>query len=75
VIAFMKRHYLRMLHWALANSRRPCCRRWGCWSPRWDRAAAWHIVHSGDEGRLDGAGINRVPNISLEESIKMENRP
>jgi len=73
LIAFMKRHYLRMLHWALVNSRKTVL-----------SAVALFVVTllivpllgtsfipEMKEGSIVPA-IDRVPNISLEESIKLE---
>ncbi|WP_319245204.1 efflux RND transporter permease subunit [uncultured Propionivibrio sp.] len=72
-IAALKRPYLRLLHWALAHERKTLA-----------SAAALLVftlalfpflgtafIPEMKEGSLV-PGINRVPNISLEESIKME---
>ncbi|MGO4330071.1 efflux RND transporter permease subunit [Cupriavidus sp. 2TAF22] len=73
LIAFMKRHYLRMLHWTLANSRKTVI-----------GAVLAFVATIGivpllgtsfipemKEGSIVPA-LDRVPNISLEESIKLE---
>ncbi|AOZ03569.1 cytochrome-c peroxidase [Cupriavidus sp. USMAHM13] len=73
VIAFLKRHYLRLLHWALANSRKTVICAVGAF------AAAIAVVPllgtsfipEMKEGSIVPA-LDRVPNISLEESIKLE---
>ncbi|CAG9168449.1 efflux RND transporter permease subunit [Cupriavidus respiraculi] len=73
VIAFMKRYYLRMLHWALANSRKTVV------SAIVAFVATLAIVPllgtsfipEMKEGSIVPA-LDRVPNISLEESIKLE---
>ncbi|MFS8977431.1 efflux RND transporter permease subunit [Cupriavidus necator] len=73
VIAFLKRHYLRMLHWALGNSRKTVI----------GAVAAFvatllivpllgtSFIPEMKEGSIVPA-IDRVPNISLEESVKLE---
>ncbi len=73
VIAFMKRHYLHMLHWALGNSGKTVI----------GAVAAFALtlaivpllgtsfIPEMKEGSIVPA-IDRVPNISLEESIKLE---
>ena len=73
MIAFLKRHYLRLLHWALANSRKTVICAVGAF------AAAIAVVPllgtsfipEMKEGSIVPA-LDRVPNISLEESIKLE---
>ncbi|MFJ5380945.1 efflux RND transporter permease subunit [Cupriavidus sp. CER94] len=73
VIAFMKRHYLRMLHWALRNSRKTVLSAVGLFA-----ATVMIVPMLGTsfipemkEGSIVPA-LDRVPNISLEESIKLE---
>ncbi|MCE1182908.1 MAG: efflux RND transporter permease subunit [Rhodocyclales bacterium] len=73
LIAWMKHHYLRLLRWALGNERRTVI-----------AAVAAFVLTVGMVPFLGTAfipemkegsvvpGINRVPNISLDESIKME---
>jgi cobalt-zinc-cadmium resistance protein CzcA len=73
LIAAMKRPYLRMLHWALANERKTAMGAVGVFIgtlaliPFLGTA----FIPEMKEGSIV-PGINRVPNISLEESIKME---
>lgn len=73
LIAAMKRHYLKLLHWALGNEKKTVV-----------LAVAAFVLTVGMLPFLGTAfipemkegsvvpGINRVPNISLDESIKME---
>ncbi|MGY2490790.1 efflux RND transporter permease subunit [Cupriavidus sp. CP313] len=73
VIAFMKRHYLRLLHWALGNSRKTVI----CAVAAFVATVAivpllgTSFIPEMKEGSIVPA-IDRVPNISLEESIKLE---
>lgn len=73
VIAFLKRHYLRMLNWALANSRKTVFSAIGffiatlCIVPLLGSS----FMPEMKEGSIVPA-LDRVPNISLEESIKLE---
>ncbi|AQV98470.1 AcrB/AcrD/AcrF family protein [Cupriavidus necator] len=73
VIAFMKRHYLRMLHWALGNSRKTVI----CAVAAFVATLAivpllgTSFIPEMKEGSIVPA-IDRVPNISLEESVKLE---
>ncbi|AEI80757.1 cobalt-zinc-cadmium resistance efflux pump CzcB [Cupriavidus necator N-1] len=73
VIAFMKRHYLRLLHWALGNSRKTVL----CAVAAFVATLAivpllgTSFIPEMKEGSIVPA-IDRVPNISLEESIKLE---
>ncbi|MBY4896105.1 efflux RND transporter permease subunit [Cupriavidus sp. AU9028] len=73
VIAFLKRHYLRMLNWALANSRKTVFSAVGlfiatlCVVPLLGSS----FMPEMKEGSIVPA-LDRVPNISLEESIKLE---
>ncbi|AGW94429.1 MULTISPECIES: efflux RND transporter permease subunit [Cupriavidus] len=73
VIAFMKRHYLRMLHWALGNSRKTII---GAVAAFVATLAIVPLLGTSfipemKEGSIVPA-IDRVPNISLEESVKLE---
>lgn len=73
VIAFMKRHYLRMLHWALGNSRKTVI---GAVAAFVATLAIVPLLGTSfipemKEGSIVPA-IDRVPNISLEESVKLE---
>jgi len=73
VIAFLKRHYLRLLHWALANSRKTVMCAVGAFVAA---IAVVPLLGSSfipemKEGSIVPA-LDRVPNISLEESIKLE---
>jgi cobalt-zinc-cadmium resistance protein CzcA len=73
LIAAMKRHYLKLLHWALGNEKKTVV-----------LAVTAFVLTVGMLPFLGTAfipemkegsvvpGINRVPNISLDESIKME---
>ncbi|MFZ2269331.1 MAG: efflux RND transporter permease subunit [Azonexus sp.] len=73
LIAAMKRRYLKMLHWALANERKTVAAAVGAFAltvavlPFLGTA----FIPEMKEGSVV-PGINRVPNISLDESIKME---
>ncbi|CAJ96639.1 Cation efflux system protein CzcA [Cupriavidus necator] len=73
VIAFMKRHYLRLLHWALGNSRKTVI----CAVAAFVATVAivpllgTSFIPEMKEGSIVPA-LDRVPNISLEESIKLE---
>ncbi|WP_420997670.1 efflux RND transporter permease subunit [Cupriavidus sp. 30B13] len=73
LIAFMKRHYLRMLHWALANSRKTVT---GAVLAFMATVGIVPLLGTSfipemKEGSIVPA-LDRVPNISLEESIKLE---
>lgn len=73
VIAFLKRHYLRMLGWAMANSRKTVVAAVVAFLAT---LAIVPLLGSSfmpemKEGSIVPA-IDRVPNISLEESIKLE---
>ncbi|WP_454726887.1 MULTISPECIES: efflux RND transporter permease subunit [Cupriavidus] len=73
LIAFMKRHYLRMLRWALANSRKTVI---GAVVAFIATIAIVPLLGTSfipemKEGSIVPA-LDRVPNISLEESIKLE---
>ncbi|WP_293779878.1 efflux RND transporter permease subunit [uncultured Oxalicibacterium sp.] len=73
VIAFMKRHYLRMLDWVLNNAKKTLILAVGAFAasvailPLLGTA----FIPEMKEGSIV-PGINRVPNISLEESIALE---
>lgn len=73
VIAFMKRHYLRMLHWALANSKKTVLSAVGAFVATIliVPLLGTSFIPEMKEGSIVPA-IDRVPNISLEESIKLE---
>ncbi|TDF65359.1 efflux RND transporter permease subunit [Cupriavidus sp. L7L] len=73
VIAFMKRHYLRMLHWALGNSRKTVLSAVGAFVATLliVPLLGTSFIPEMKEGSIVPA-IDRVPNISLEESIKLE---
>ena len=73
VIAFMKRRYLRMLHWALANSRKTVLSAVGLFITTLliVPMLGTSFIPEMKEGSIVPA-IDRVPNISLEESIKLE---
>jgi cobalt-zinc-cadmium resistance protein CzcA len=73
VIAFMKRHYLRMLHWALANSKKTVFSAVGLFvaTVAIVPLLGTSFIPEMKEGSIVPA-IDRVPNISLEESIKLE---
>lgn len=73
LIAFMKRHYLRMLHWALNNSRKTVI---GAVVAFMATIAIVPLLGTSfipemKEGSIVPA-LDRVPNISLEESVKLE---
>lgn len=73
VIAFLKRYYLRMLNWALTNSRKTVL---GAIVAFVGTLAIVPLLGTSfipemKEGSIVPA-IDRVPNISLEESIKLE---
>ncbi|EHP42423.1 hypothetical protein OR16_14134 [Cupriavidus basilensis OR16] len=73
LIAFMKRHYLRMLHWALDNSRKTVI---GAVVAFMATVAIVPLLGTSfipemKEGSIVPA-LDRVPNISLEESVKLE---
>jgi len=73
LIAFMKRHYLRMLHWALNNSRKTVI---GAVVAFMATVAIVPLLGTSfipemKEGSIVPA-LDRVPNISLEESVKLE---
>lgn len=73
LIAAMKRHYLKLLHWALGNEKKTVVLAVGAFVltvgmlPFLGTA----FIPEMKEGSVV-PGINRVPNISLDESIKME---
>jgi len=73
IIAFMKRYYLRMLHWALANSRKTVLSAVGLFVATLMIVPllGTSFIPEMKEGSIVPA-IDRVPNISLEESIKLE---
>jgi len=73
VIAFMKRHYLRLLHWALGNSRKTVIGAVGAFvlTLAIVPLLGTSFIPEMKEGSIVPA-IDRVPNISLEESIKLE---
>ncbi|AXS78814.1 efflux RND transporter permease subunit [Dechloromonas sp. HYN0024] len=73
LIAIMKQRYLKMLHWALGNERKTVIMAVGAFVltiatlPFLGTA----FIPEMKEGSVV-PGINRVPNISLDESVKME---
>ncbi|CAG9170554.1 Cobalt-zinc-cadmium resistance protein CzcA [Cupriavidus laharis] len=73
IIAFMKRHYLRLLHWALGNSRKTVIAAVGAFvlTLAIVPLLGTSFIPEMKEGSIVPA-IDRVPNISLEESIKLE---
>ncbi|MDK3021383.1 efflux RND transporter permease subunit [Cupriavidus taiwanensis] len=73
LIAFMKRHYLRLLHWALGNSRKTVLGAVGAFIATLliVPLLGTSFIPEMKEGSIVPA-IDRVPNISLEESIKLE---
>lgn len=73
VIAFMKRHYLRMLHWALLNSKKTVMSAVGLFvaTVLIVPMLGTSFIPEMKEGSIVPA-LDRVPNISLEESIKLE---
>lgn len=73
IIQIMKQRYLKMLHWALGNEKKTVVAAVGVFALT---AAMLPFLGTAfipemKEGSVV-PGINRVPNISLEESIKME---
>ena len=73
LIAFMKRHYLRMLHWALLNSKKTVLGAVGLFvaTVLIVPMLGTSFIPEMKEGSIVPA-LDRVPNISLEESIKLE---
>ncbi|MGO4280788.1 efflux RND transporter permease subunit [Cupriavidus sp. RAF20_2] len=73
LIAFMKRNYLRMLHWALQNSKTTVLSAVGLFVATIliVPLLGTSFIPEMKEGSIVPA-IDRVPNISLEESIKLE---
>ncbi len=73
LIAAMKRRYLKMLHWALANERKTVAAAVGAFVLTVSMLPflGTAFIPEMKEGSVV-PGINRVPNISLDESIKME---
>ncbi len=73
IIAFMKRHYLRMLHWALLNSKKTVLSAVGLFvaTVLIVPMLGTSFIPEMKEGSIVPA-LDRVPNISLEESIKLE---
>lgn len=73
VIAFMKRHYLRMLDWVLGNAKKTLILAVGAFvaSVALLPLLGTAFIPEMKEGSIV-PGINRVPNISLEESIALE---
>ncbi|PLP96573.1 efflux RND transporter permease subunit [Cupriavidus pauculus] len=73
VIAFMKRHYLRMLHWSLLNSKKTVLSAVGLFvaTVMIVPMLGTSFIPEMKEGSIVPA-LDRVPNISLEESIKLE---
>ncbi|GJG98609.1 efflux RND transporter permease subunit [Cupriavidus pauculus] len=73
VIAFMKRHYLRMLHWSLLNSKKTVLAAVGLFvaTVLIVPMLGTSFIPEMKEGSIVPA-LDRVPNISLEESIKLE---
>lgn len=73
VIAFMKRHYLRMLHWSLLNSKKTVLGAVGLFvaTVLIVPMLGTSFIPEMKEGSIVPA-LDRVPNISLEESIKLE---
>lgn len=73
VIAFMKRHYLRTLDWALRNARKTVLLAVLAFaaSVAMLPLLGTAFIPEMKEGSIV-PGINRVPNISLEESIALE---
>ncbi|MDF3836240.1 efflux RND transporter permease subunit [Cupriavidus basilensis] len=73
MIAFMKRHYLRMLHWALGNSRKTVIGAVGAFLATLAIVPllGTSFIPEMKEGSIVPA-LDRVPNISLEESVKLE---
>jgi len=73
VIAFMKRHYLRMLHWSLLNSKKTVLSAVGLFVATIliVPMLGTSFIPEMKEGSIVPA-LDRVPNISLEESVKLE---
>src|SRR5690606_9742289 len=73
VIAFMKKHYLRMLNWVLNNAKKTLILAVGAFfaSVALLPMLGTAFIPEMKEGSIVPA-INRVPNISLEESIALE---
>ncbi|MGO4762797.1 efflux RND transporter permease subunit [Cupriavidus sp. 2KB_3] len=73
IIAFMKRNYLRLLHWALQNSKTTVLSAVGLFVATIliVPLLGTSFIPEMKEGSIVPA-IDRVPNISLEESIKLE---
>ncbi|HEY3431300.1 MAG TPA: efflux RND transporter permease subunit [Rhodocyclaceae bacterium] len=72
-IAAMKRPYLKLLHWALANQKKTLTAAGGLlvFTLALFPFLGTAFIPEMKEGSVV-PGINRVPNISLEESVKME---
>jgi len=72
-IAAMKRPYLKLLHWALANQKKTLMAAGGLlvFTLALFPFLGTAFIPEMKEGSVV-PGINRVPNISLEESVKME---
>lgn len=75
LIQTIKRPYLKMLNWALANDKKTITAATGTFvlSLLVVPLLGTSFIPEMKEGSIV-PGINRVPNISLEESIKMENK-
>lgn len=73
IIRVMKQRYLKMLHWALANEKKTVAAAVGAFvlSIGMLPFLGTAFIPEMKEGSVV-PGINRVPNISLDESIKME---
>ncbi|RIX49095.1 MAG: efflux RND transporter permease subunit [Rhodocyclales bacterium GT-UBC] len=73
LIAAMKRHYLKLLHWALGNEKKTVVLAVGAFVLTLGMLPflGTAFIPEMKEGSVV-PGINRVPNISLDESIKME---
>ncbi|OVZ61252.1 CusA/CzcA family heavy metal efflux RND transporter [Pigmentiphaga sp. NML080357] len=73
VIAFMKRHYLRMLDWVLRNAKKTVLMAVLAFAASLAMLPllGTAFIPEMKEGSIV-PGINRVPNISLEESIELE---
>jgi cobalt-zinc-cadmium resistance protein CzcA len=72
-IAAMKKHYLKLLHWALSNQKKTLTAAGGLllFTLALFPFLGTAFIPEMKEGSIV-PGINRVPNISLDESIKME---
>jgi cobalt-zinc-cadmium resistance protein CzcA len=72
-IAAMKKHYLKLLHWALSNQKKTLMAAGGLllFTLGLFPFLGTAFIPEMKEGSVV-PGINRVPNISLDESIKME---